>query len=68
VDLTMKVEHITGATFAIELSPKEMKHLLSITNQSAEKFIEVITLWCEIGFYTSTAIEKGLNDKCRRNN
>ena len=64
----MNVEHVTGATFTLDLLPKEMKHLLSVSSQSPKRMIEILTLWCEIGFYTSTAIEKGLNEKCRQNN
>ena len=61
----MKVEHISANVFVVDLSTTEFAHLMDVSLGDAERMKNVFRLWCEIGFYTSTAISKNVEDKCK---
>lgn len=64
----MKIEHVSANLFTIELRPVELDHLLSISRGNSKRMLQILSLWCEIGFFTSTAIERNLDEQCKSKN
>lgn len=64
----MKVEHVSGSLFTIELTAGELAHCLGYTLANSDDLIHVIKLIWDVGFQVSKLIEEQASVLCERKN
>lgn len=62
----MKIEHISGSLFSIDLTPPELIHLLAFNTHTDKHISSTLKLICEIGFTLSRLIEEQADNLCEQ--